>query len=177
MAQPAPEAGTDGKLVWAPDEVAARIRQEVTPEPSLPSRVALAVLAAFVLTWPPTFVVFALATLVAPAATDEAGVGRVALWALQFAGLTAVAAAAGAALRRSTEAEVDPSPRRIALRIAGQTLVTVACAGLVLALAGLSVGQYAMLTAALVVVLHLLPMTVARLLFRLRRRRSASPSA
>ncbi|WP_216592557.1 hypothetical protein [Verrucosispora sioxanthis] len=80
MAQPAPEAGTDGKLVWAPDEVAARIRQEVTPEPSLPSRVALAVLAAFVLTWPPTFVVFALATLVAPAATDEAGVGRVALW-------------------------------------------------------------------------------------------------
>ncbi len=175
MAQPAPEAGTDGKLVWAPDEVAARIRQEVTPEPSLPSRVALAVLAAFVLTWPPTFVVFALATLVAPAATDEAGVGRVALWALQFAGLTR--GGGGAALRRSTEAEVDPSPRRIALRIAGQTLVTVACAGLVLALAGLSVGQYAMLTAALVVVLHLLPMTVARLLFRLRRRRSASPSA
>ncbi|NGM11483.1 hypothetical protein ENC19_01690 [Verrucosispora sp. CWR15] len=121
MAQPAPEAGTDGKLVWAPDEVAARIRQEVTPEPSLPSRVALAVLAAFVLTWPPTFVVFALATLVAPAATDEAGVGRVALWALQFAGLTMIAAAAGAALRRSTEAEVDPIARQITLRIAGQT--------------------------------------------------------
>ncbi|GIJ35546.1 hypothetical protein ACIBQ2_14605 [Micromonospora sediminimaris] len=177
MATPAPEAGSEHQLVWAPGEVMTRIEQEVRPQPSLPRRIALAASGAFVLSWPPTFVVFALATFVAPSVTDEAGVGRVALWALQFAGLTAVAAVVGAVLRRSAEPELDPSPGRIALRIAGHALVTVACAGLVLALAGLSVGQYATLTATLVVVLHLLPMAVARLLFRLRRRGSASPSA
>ncbi|MEV4711190.1 hypothetical protein [Micromonospora sp. NPDC049374] len=177
MAHPAPETGSEHQLVWAPGEVMARIEQEVRPQPSLPGRIALAAPTAFVLTWPPSFVVFALATLVAPSVTDEAGVGRVALWALQFAGLTAVAAAVGAALRRSGEPDMNLSPGRIVVRIAGHALVTVVCAGVVLAVAGLSVGQYATLTAVLVVVLHLLPMTVARLLFRLRRRGSAGPSA
>ncbi|GIJ22484.1 hypothetical protein [Micromonospora lutea] len=82
-----------------------------------------------------------------------------------------------AALRRPVEPAADPSPRRLALRIAGHASVTVASAALVLALAGLSGGRIATLAAVLVVVLHLLPMAVARLVFRRRRRRSAEPSA
>ncbi|GAB3845001.1 hypothetical protein GCM10029963_22670 [Micromonospora andamanensis] len=177
MSHPAPETGSDRGLVWASEEVTDRIAQEVSPQPGLSNRIALAVPTAFVLAWPPAFLGLALTTLVAPSATDDASVWRVAFWALQFAGLTALAAAVSAALRRSAEPEVDSSPRRIALRIAGHALVTVACAGLVLALAGLSAGQIATLAAVLVVVLHLLPMTVARLLFRFRRRGAAGPAA
>ncbi|MEV2238254.1 hypothetical protein [Micromonospora sp. NPDC049891] len=177
MSHPAPGTGSEGKLVWASEEVIARIGQEVNPQPSLSNRIALAVPTAFVLAWPAAFLGLAVTTLIAPSATDDASVWRVAFWALQFAGLTALAAAVSAALRRSAEPEVAPSPRRIALRVAGHALVTVVCAGLVLTLAGLSGGQIATLAAVLVVVLHLLPMTVARLLFRLRRRGAAGPSA
>ncbi|WP_203857594.1 hypothetical protein [Plantactinospora mayteni] len=147
---------------------------------SLQRMVAAAATTAFVFTWPPAFVVFAVATIVAPSVTDEASVGLTAFWALLFAILIAITAVVQVLTRRRTAtpeaADEDVSPRRIPLRMAINALVTGACAWLVLATQGLSTSQIAVLAVVLVVVVHLLPMIVARLLGRLSRRRRASSS-
>jgi hypothetical protein len=164
-------------LVWASDEVIARIGQQVQPEMSLPRRIALTATSAFVFTWIPACAVFAATTVTAPSVTDGASVGRTAFWALQFAILMAVAATVTNLRRRAAKpdaAGTDTSTRGIVLRLAINALVTGACAWLVLAMQGLSAGQTASLAAVLIVVLHLLPMVVARLLQRRGGRRQAS---
>ncbi|KXK62304.1 hypothetical protein AWW66_09205 [Micromonospora rosaria] len=162
--------------MWASDEVIARIGDQVQPEVGLPRRMAAAATATVVFTWLPTFLVFAATTLAAPSVTNGAGVGTTAFWAVQVAVLLALAAMVGTLWRRDTgpdPAERVPPIGRALLRVAVHTLRTGACAGLVLAVQGLSVGQIATLTVALVVVLHLLPLVVARALHA-RRRGAAS---
>ncbi|WP_369937601.1 hypothetical protein [Plantactinospora sp. BB1] len=179
MSRPTPEGRSTGKLVRASDEVIARIEQQVLPKVSPTRRVTLTGTYAFVLTWPPVFVAFAVTTIVVPSLTDGAGVGRTALWALQFAVLIAISAMLGTLRRSAAEREAadpDDTARKIALRLALHALLTAACAGLVLAPQGLSVGQIASLTAVLVVVLHLLPLVGARLLRRSGRGRQAGRS-
>ncbi|WP_460916381.1 hypothetical protein [Plantactinospora veratri] len=172
MTGPTPEARSNSKLVRASDEVIARIEQQILPKVSPTRRATLAATYALVLTWPPAFVAFAVTSVVAPSVTNGAGVGRNALWALQFAVLIAISAMLGTLRRRGAEREVaapDDSPRRIPLRLAMHSLLTAGCAGVVLAPQGLSVGQIAWLTVVLVVVLHVLPLIGARLLHRARR--------
>ncbi|WP_347654809.1 hypothetical protein [Plantactinospora sp. B5E13] len=145
-----------------------------------PRKMVLAATTAIVFVWPAAFVAFAATTVAAPSVTDGAGVGRAAFWALQVAVLIAIVAAA-TTLRRHT-AEPDPAgggpPTRVRpLRVVGHLLVSTVTAALVLAPQGLSAAQIALLTVVLLVVLHLLPMVVARLLLRRRRgRRPADPS-
>ncbi|MEO3925074.1 hypothetical protein ABGB07_14580 [Micromonosporaceae bacterium B7E4] len=177
MSRPTPDTRSPRKLVWASDEVMTRIGQQVQPQVSLPRRMALTATYAFVFTWIPAFVVFAIATVAAPSATSGASVGRTAFWALQFGILMAVAATVTNLRRRAAKpdtAGTDTSTRGIVLRLAINALVTGACAWLVLATQGLSAGQTASLAAGVIVVLHLLPMVVARLLHGLRSRRQAS---
>lgn len=171
MSRPTPEPPPARRLVWASEEVTTRLERQVRPRVSRPRRIVQAAITAFVFAWLPAFVVFAATTIVAPSATDGAGVGATAFWALQFATLIAVTAMV-AALRPT--AEPDPAetagPRRGTLRrLAVHALVTAACAWLVLALQGLSTGQIAVLAVGLVAVLHLLPLLAARLLQRRRR--------
>jgi hypothetical protein len=171
--QPAPAAGAGRPLVWAPDEVRFHIEQQVVPPVSRLRRVLLTAIPAFVLTWPLTFLVFVVATLAAPSVTGGASVGTVALWALWFAALFATAAAI-AALRldaSGTGEEAEPSRRATVRRLAIHALVTGLYAALVLTLYGLSPGQVAVLAVAIIVVLHVLPVPVARLLGRWLRRR------
>ncbi|MFY1691861.1 hypothetical protein [Plantactinospora sp. WMMB782] len=190
MSPPTPDGRPAHKLVWAPDELIVRIGQQVQPQIGLPRRVAQAATTAVLFSWPPAFVVFAVSTVAAPSLTNGASVGRVAFWALQFAILVAVTTAATTLVRRSETAEVAPpgpavptaseTPDRggsgVSPRTALYVLVTAVCASLVLALHGLSVSQIAILTIGLVVVLHLLPLVVARLLRRSRSRRPAKSS-
>ncbi|MEV0395126.1 hypothetical protein [Polymorphospora rubra] len=179
MSRPTPETRSAGKLVWAPNEVIARIEEQVQPQPGPAKRVALAATTAVVFTWPPAFVVFAAATIAAPSLTNGAGIGTAAFWALLFAVLTAAVAMVTALRRRADKpdvADTAPSTRATVLRIAVHALVTGGCAGLVLVWQGLSAGQIASLAGVLIVVLHLLPMIVARLLRRLRRRRQVGVS-
>ncbi|MGI5213797.1 hypothetical protein [Plantactinospora sp. CA-290183] len=176
MSRPMPDPRSSGKLVWASDEVIARIGEQVQPQVSLPRRVALAATTAFVFTWLPAFVVLAAATIAVPSATNGASVGRAAFWALQFAILIAIAAMVTTVGRRATRpdaAGADTPTRGTPLRLVIHALLTGAFASLVLAPQGLSVSQIASLVVALIVVLHLLPVIVARLLQRLRRRRQA----
>ncbi|MDG4786671.1 hypothetical protein O7626_12130 [Micromonospora sp. WMMD1102] len=187
---PPPDDRPVRKLVWASDELLARIGQQVQPRTSLPRRVAQAATTAVLFSWPPAFVVFAVSTVAAPSLTNGASVGRAAFWALQFAILVAVTAAVTTLVRRSETAEAAPpgptasetpeTPNRdvsrVSPRIALYVLVTAVCASSVLALHGLSVSQTAILTIGLVVVLHLLPAVVARLLRRSRSRRRAQSS-
>jgi hypothetical protein len=179
MSRPTPDARSARKLVWASDEVIARIEQQVQPQVSLPRRIALAAASAFVFTWLPAFIVFAATTIAAPSLTNEASVGTAAFWALQFAMLIAIAAVVTTVRRRAAKVDAagtDTSTQGTLLRVAIQGLLTGACAWLVLALQGLSMSQIASLTVVLIVVLHLVPVIVARLLQRLRRRRRASLS-
>jgi len=177
MSRPTPDPGPAHKLVWAPDDVMTRLKQQVQPQVSLPRRMTQAATTAVVFTWPPAFIVFAATTIAAPSVTDDAGVGRTAFWALQFAALIAITAMVTTLRRHAPKpeaADTDTSTPGILLRVAVDVLVTGACAWLVLALQGLSTSQIASLTVVLVVVLHLLPVLVARLLLRGRRRRQAS---
>jgi hypothetical protein len=169
--QPAPAAGAGRPLVWAPDEVRFHIEQQVVPPVSRLRRVLLTAIPAFVLTWPLTFLVFVVATLAAPSVTGGASVGTVALWALWFAALFAIAALRLDATGTGEEAE--PSRRATVRRLAIHALFTGLCAALVLTLYGLSPGQVAVLAVAIIVVLHVLPVLVARLLGRRLRRRQA----
>ncbi|GIJ80188.1 hypothetical protein SAMN05443287_102689 [Micromonospora phaseoli] len=180
MSLPTPDPHSAGKLRWASAEVIAGIEQQVQPQVSLPSRIGQAAVAAVVFTWPPAFVVFAAATVAVPAVTNDASVGTTALWALKFAILIAITAMVTPLRRRSGRpatadatkpyvAELDPPAHRTMLRLVIHALVSGAGAWLVLALQGLSVSQIAPLTVLLVVVLHLLPLIVARLLQRRRR--------
>ncbi|MDG4798781.1 hypothetical protein [Micromonospora sp. WMMD1082] len=175
MSRPTPEPGSARKLVWAPDDVIARLGEEVQPQASLPRRLGQAAITAFVFTWPPAFLVFAASTIAAPSTTNGASVGTTARWAVQFSVLIAITAVAAALWRTARPDAAEPSTRGVTLRVATQLLLTGGCAWLVLALHGLSVGQIAALTVALLVVLHLLPMVVARLLRRRRTRRRAGP--
>ncbi|MEE6263147.1 hypothetical protein [Plantactinospora sonchi] len=176
MSRPTPETRRPRTLVWAPAGVMSRIQQQVQPRVSLPRRIALAATTAFLFTWPPAFVVFAVTTVAVPSTTNGASVGTAAVWALQFALLIAITAAVTTLARRDSGVDTTtggshPSTRRTALRVVMHVLLTGACAALVLAPQGLSVSQLAVLTVALVVVLHLLPVIVARLLQRAGRSR------
>ncbi|WP_326557394.1 hypothetical protein [Micromonospora sp. NBC_01796] len=179
MPLPTPEARPARKLVWASDAVVSQIGQRVQPQVSLPTKITQVATGALVLTWLPAFIVFAVTTIVAPPLTNEAGVGTAAFWALQFAMLIAIAAVVTTVRRRTAKrnpAETDTSARGTLLRVAISALLTSASACLVLALQGLSISQIASLTVELIVVLHLMPIIVARLLQRLLRRRRASSS-
>ncbi|ROO52081.1 hypothetical protein EDC02_6980 [Micromonospora sp. Llam0] len=163
--------------MWASDEVRVGIAEQVLPLRDRQTRPATAVRAAvfvYAFTWLPAFVVFAVATTAAPASTNHASVAATAVWALQFATLIAVWAVVGALTSRQATAtdgaDGNPPTRRVLLRASGGALVTAGCAALVLALHGLSIGQLAVPVGLLVVVLHLLPALVARLLLRRRRR-------
>ncbi|MGN9907850.1 hypothetical protein ACTMTJ_09885 [Phytohabitans sp. LJ34] len=173
MSQPTPDAGADRPLVWAPEEVRVRIEQQVEPGVSLPRRVILTAVSAFVLTWPLAFLVFMVTTLALPSVTNDASVGTVARWALWFAALLTVAAVVAALRQRAGRAdeEAEPSTRETVVRIAIYALFTGVCAGVVLAPHGLSLGQIAVLTVMLIVVLHLMPVLAARLLHRRLQRR------
>jgi hypothetical protein len=171
MSHPTPDTGPARKLVWAPEGVMTRIGQQVQPQVSLRKRIALTATVAVALTWPPAFLVFAATSIVAPSVTNDAGVGRTALWALQFAVLVALSPIVTTLRRRAGKPEAadpDTSTRGTVRRVAANVLLTGACAWLVLALQGLSTSQIASLTVLLTVVLHLLPMLVARLLRRRR---------
>ncbi|MFK3978903.1 hypothetical protein ACI2K4_00855 [Micromonospora sp. NPDC050397] len=172
MSHPTPDSPPTRRLVWAPDAVVSRIERDVQPRISLPRSMTLAATFALVFTWPPTFVVFAATTLVAPSATDGASIGRTALWALQLAILIAVVAALPAVWQRAGKPEAaapdDVSIRGTMLRVAVNALRTGGCASVVLALQGLSVDRIALLAVVLAVVLHLLPVLVARLVRGLR---------
>ncbi|MFV2083503.1 hypothetical protein [Micromonospora sp. LOL_021] len=179
---PVPPSGPDRRLVWASDEVRVGIAEQVLPLRDRQARPATAVRAAvfvYVFTWPPAFVVFAVTTAAAPTSTNHASVATTAVWALQFATLIAVWAVVGALTsRRATApdgADDAPPARRVLLRASGGALVTAGGAALVLALHGLSIGQLAVPAGMLVVVLHLLPVLVARLLRRRRRDRADTP--
>ncbi|GIG92172.1 hypothetical protein Pen02_71080 [Plantactinospora endophytica] len=164
--------------MWASNEVLARIGEQVQPQVSLSRKIALAATTAFVFTWVPAFLALAITTLAVPSATDEAGVGTTAFWALQLAVLIAITAVVST-WRRNAEpdaAGAETPGRPAPLRIAIHVLVTGTCAALVLAAQGLSTGQIASLTIVLVAVLHLLPVILARLLRR-GRRRSPAPAA
>ncbi|MBE1490689.1 hypothetical protein [Plantactinospora soyae] len=179
MSHPTPDTRSARKLVWASDEVIGRIAQQVQPEVSLPRRTVLAATTAFVFTWPPAFIVFAATTIAAPSVTDDASLGTAALWALQFAILIAIGAAVttlGRGAAKLDTAGSDMPTGGILRRVVTHVLLTCLSACLVLAPQGLSVSQIALLTVVLLVVLHLLPVIVARLLQRLRRHRQASLS-
>ncbi|MEV4756642.1 hypothetical protein AB0J86_16215 [Micromonospora sp. NPDC049559] len=179
MSSSTPGVDSARRLVWASDEVIARIEQEVRPQVSLPRMIALAATSAFVFTWLPAFVVFAATTIVAPSLTNEASVGTAAFWALQVSMLVAITAAVTTVRRRAAKlggAGTDASTQGTLLRVAIHILLTGACAWLVLALQGLSISQIASLTAVLVVVLHLVPVIGARLLRGIRGRRGPSLS-
>ncbi|MFV2017761.1 hypothetical protein [Micromonospora sp. LOL_023] len=174
MADQAPRTPTDRRLVWAPDAVRAGIAAEVMPQASqsLPQRLARAARLALILTWLPAFVVFAATTLVAPGATDEASVAAAARWALQVAALIAGWAVVGEIWQwragRPDEAAPETPTRPVVVNLVLGALPTAVCASLVLALHGLSVGQFAVLAGLLVAVLHLLPPLVARMIMRSR---------
>jgi hypothetical protein len=179
MSSSTPGAGSARKLVRASDDVIARIEQQVRPQVILPRRIALAATSAFVFTWLPAFIVFAATTIAAPSLTNEASVGTAARWALQFSMLVAITAVVTTVRRRAAKldgAGTDASTQGTLLRVAIHVLLTGACAWLVLALQGLTISQIAPPTVVLIVVLHLVPVIVARLLQRLRRRRRSSLS-
>jgi hypothetical protein len=172
MSQPTDEIHTTRKLVWAPDGVLTRIQQQVQPKVSLPRNATTAATAAFVFTWPPTFILFTAATLAAPSVTGEASVVRVAFWALQFAILIAVGAAVATVVRalrqRADAADGNTSIWGTLGRVAAQAVLTGVFAWAVLALQGLSIGRIVSLAVMLIVVLNVLPVIVARLLHRRR---------
>ncbi|WP_146017484.1 hypothetical protein [Verrucosispora sp. ts21] len=158
-----PHAATN--LVWAPDDVRVGIEQQVQPQQSLPGRAGRAATTAFIFVALPAFVVFTATTLVAPSVTDDAGVGRVALWAGQVAVLLAIGAAVSA-LRTRADRPEPPTTWSIVRRLGWHLLSTGACTALVLALHGLAVGQILTLALLLGGVLHVVPLVVARLLSR-----------
>ncbi|MEV6692262.1 hypothetical protein AB0M35_12430 [Micromonospora sp. NPDC051196] len=161
-------------LVWASEDVLTSVEQQVQPQPSRPRRAARAAATAFVFVALPAFVVFAVTTLVAPSVTDGAGVGGVALWAVQVALLVAIGAAVSALRPGVDKPEPDASTWSVVRRLGWHVLSTGACAALVLALQGLGVGQILTLVLLLVGVLHLLPLAVARLLSKAAGRGRAS---
>jgi len=174
MSQPTPEIRPNRQLVYASDELMGRIAQQVQPQIQQPGAVGLVrvALLAYVFSWLPAFVVLAAATAVAPAATSGASVAATALWALQFATLIAISAVVTTLVRRpATPAEqgADAPPSRILLRAVRGALLTIACAALVLAWQGLSVGQIAVLAGMIAAVLHLAPVLIARLMLRRQR--------
>ncbi|WP_341720148.1 hypothetical protein QQG74_10745 [Micromonospora sp. FIMYZ51] len=171
MSQPTPDQPPARKLVWAPDEIRVNLEQQVEPQDSLGQRVARVGILAFLFTGLPAFVVFAATTVVAPSVTDGAGIGTTARWAVQVAGLIAIAAMVTSRPPKATAPDpaapdAPGSTRRITLRLVRHVLVTGGCAVLILALEGLAVGQIATLALLLVGVLHVLPLAVARLLVR-----------
>ncbi|MFY1670126.1 hypothetical protein ACN27G_09215 [Plantactinospora sp. WMMB334] len=179
MSRPAPDTGSPRRLVWASDQVISQIRQQVQPRVSLPRKLAVAGLAPLVFTWVPALAVFATMTVAAPSTTGGAGVGRTAFWAVQFAVLHAVAAVSTAWWRHATRRDAGDAERTepaTPLRIASYLLLTAVFAVTVLALQGLSIGRIAWLTGVLLVVLHLLPVIVARLLGRRRGRDRPAPA-
>ncbi|MGW0432038.1 hypothetical protein ACWDV4_05775 [Micromonospora sp. NPDC003197] len=177
MSSPAPDQGSARKLVWASDDVIARIEQQVRPQVSLPRTAALAATSALAFTWPPAFIVFAATTIAMPSLTNEASIGTAAFWALQIATLIAITAAVTTMRQRAAKLDrpdTDTSIQGTFLRVAIHVLFTGTYASLVLALQGLSISQIASLTVLLIVVLHLVPVIGARLLQRFRRPRRAS---
>ncbi|WP_433389298.1 hypothetical protein [Micromonospora sp. KLBMP9576] len=174
MSDPAPHTRSARQPEWASDDATGGSTQEVQPPPSLPDpNPFTTAVRAFLLTWPPTLVVLVAATVAVPSATDDAGPGAAAMWALDFALLIAIAASVSTLRHRDRKPGADGTARpiqRVLLRVAAQ----VVCAWLVLALHGLSVSQIASLVVALIVVLNLLHVTAARLLHR-RRGRSGTP--
>ncbi|BCJ57474.1 hypothetical protein [Micromonospora endophytica] len=169
MTHPAPETPPAGKLVWASEDVLSQLGEQVQPQLGRGQRVARAAILAFFFTVLPAFAVFAVSTVAAPSVTDGAGVGTVALWAVQFAVLVSLTAIVTALRSDGTERAADiaqPSGLRVTLRLVWHALVTAGCAWLVLAVQGLAVGQVAVLVLLLVAVLHLLPLIAARLLAR-----------
>lgn len=180
MAGPSPETRPTGKLVWASAEVRNRLSRQVQPQVSRPRQMVLAATTAVVFVWPAAFVAFAATTVAVPSMTNGAGVGRAAFWALQVAVLIAIVAAVKTRWRHAAESDPtgeDPPTRVRPLHVVGNLLVTTVSVALVLAPQGLSATQIAVLAVALLVVLHLLPTVVARLLLRRRRgHRPADPS-
>ncbi|WP_422770096.1 hypothetical protein ACN28C_25675 [Plantactinospora sp. WMMC1484] len=179
MSHPSPDTGSPRKLVWASDQVITQIRRQVQPRISLPRKLAVAGLAPLVLTWVPAFAVFAAMTVAVPSTTDGAGVGRTAFWAVQFAVLHAIASVLTALWQHATSgdtADAEGADSSSPFQIAGYLLLTVVFAGAVLALQGLAINQIVWLTAVLLVVLHLLPVLVARLLGRRRGRGRSGPA-
>ncbi|WFE23211.1 hypothetical protein O7621_07870 [Solwaraspora sp. WMMD937] len=180
MSQPTPDTRPDRQLVFASDEVMGRIAQQVQPQIQQPAAAELVrvTLFAYVFSWLPAFVVLAVATAVAPSATSGASVAATALWALQFATLIAISTVVTTLVqRRATPAEragADTPPSRVLLRAVRGALFTVACAALVLAWQGLSVGQIAVLAGMIAALLHLAPMFIARLLLRRRQHGEAA---
>ncbi|MGC5030655.1 hypothetical protein [Micromonospora sp. DT229] len=161
-------------LIWAPDEVRLDIGKRVQPQQGPPRRVLGAAMTAFVFVGLPAFVIFTATTLLAPSVTNEASVGRVALWAGQVALLVAIGAAIGAWRTREDKPQPPSTTWSIVRRLGWHLLSTGACAALVLALDGLAVGQILTLALLLAGVLHLLPLAVARLLTRSAGRDRAS---
>jgi|GEM_PF-1876854 len=179
MSQPTPETRPDRQLVFASDEVMGRIAQQVQPQIQQPAAAELVrvTLFAYVFSGLPAFVVLAVATAVAPSATSGASVAATALWALQFATLIAISAVVTTLVRGpATPAEqgADTPPSRVLLRAVRGGLLTIACAALVLAWQGLSVGQIAVLAGMIAALLHLAPMFIARLLLRRRQHGEAA---
>lgn len=176
-----PESTSDdvgSSLVWASDQVRADIEKQVRPGLSVPRLAVRAAVSCFVVTGPLAWLVFVVITLAAPAVTDDAGIGAVGLWALWFAALLTVLTLVVSLRQLSAKADDDtaepPSRWSMVRRLGMSMLPTGACAAVVLAFAGLAVGQIAVLTGALIVVLHLVPALVAQLPARRSRRRRDS---
>ncbi|RFS47506.1 hypothetical protein D0Q02_05845 [Micromonospora craniellae] len=154
----------------------AGLGSQVQPQVSRGRRALQTGLAAFVLTWPPTFVILTAATFAAPSLTDDAGVGRVALWALLIAVLFAITAAVSTLWSRPDRDGEEPTSLVVTLRVVRGALLTGVGAGAVLAWQGLSVRQAATLALILALVLRVLPVVVARTLRRRHDRPAESPA-
>ncbi|TCB93380.1 hypothetical protein E0H26_22835 [Micromonospora zingiberis] len=172
MSHPRPETPSARKLVWASEDVLAQVGDQIQPPVSLPRQTAQVATVAFLFISLPAFAVLAVTTIVAPSVTSGAGIGRVAFWAAQLGLLFAIGAAVATLWRRGGMPKAATSNRVAVLRIGRNLLCTAAGAWLVLALQGLAIGQILTLVVVLVVVLDVLPVTVARLLGRQRRRRA-----
>lgn len=174
-----PESGSDdvgGSLVWAPDRVRVHLAEQTLPRASVPRLAVRMAVTCFVVTGPVAWLVFAVITLAVPAVTGGAGVATAGFWALLFAALLTVVTLVVSLRRLVAEARdvaERPARRSVVRRLGIPVVLTGVCAGAVLAASGLSFGQTAVLTGALIVVLHLMPMLVAGLLAR-RLRRSGS---
>ncbi|WP_432050415.1 hypothetical protein [Verrucosispora sp. NA02020] len=177
MSEPTPEPRRVGQLVWAPDEVTAGIGSQVQPQVSRGRRALQTGLAAFLLTWVPTLAILLVANFAVPSLTDDAGAGRVALWALLIAVLFAVTAAVSTLWSRPDRDGEEPSGLVVALRVARGALLTGVGAGAVLVWQGLSVEQAATLAVILALLLRVLPVVAARTFARRRSGPAESPTA
>ncbi|MFI7025541.1 hypothetical protein [Micromonospora sp. NPDC049900] len=177
MSEPTPGPRRVGQLVWAPDEVTAGIGSQVQPQVGRGRRALQTGLAAFLLTWVPTLFILLAATFAVPSLTDDAGAGRVALWALLIAVLFAVTAAVSTLWSNPDRAGEEPSGLVVALRVARGAVLTGVGAGAVLAWQGLSVRQAVTLAVILALILRVLPVVAARTLQRRRGPEQEPPAA